>query len=217
MNLPFGQKGVLNLCIFVRDEKTFQTFYLTPDQQVIPTIHWKPGTSVKSGQPIGQSAPPPSGEGAVRILTASSFGLYGHADAPRLYMVIDPLCSFSVRALQSLQPYIDKGALELAIVPIAINDHENHNRSTPAAQAMLSVGQRDMVSIWRQIIAQGEAPEDMTPSDTAGAQLQLNRQKAAMINLTGTPTIAWLDKQGRAHQMTGLPDNLDSLITELGQ
>lgn len=102
MNLPFGQKGVLNLCIFVRDEKTFQTFYLTPDQQVIPTIHWKPGTSVKSGQPIGQSAPPPSGEGAVRILTASSFGLYGHADAPRLYMVIDPLCSFSVRALQSL-------------------------------------------------------------------------------------------------------------------
>lgn len=226
--------------IFARNGQSFRTFYLTPDLQaevggvmwdanghnitrdtvamipgVIPTVKWTPGQSGKPDQTIGQTEGHEASSDATKIMATAAYGIFGTEKAPRLYLVVDPLCPYSIRALQSLEPYVDKGALQLAIVPIAINDYENNNNSTPAAQAMLSVGQKQMIDVWRQIITLNHAPADRARGATSGMQLQLNLQKAHMIGLRGTPTIVWRDRNGKAHVQSGLPDNLDSLIVDI--
>lgn len=227
--------------IFAQKGQTFRTFYLTPDMQaevggvmwdasghnitrdtvamiqgVIPTINWQPGHTNTANPGVGQTEHQNAAHtDATNIVASASYGLYGHADAPRLYMVIDPLCPWSIRSIQSLQSYVESGQVQIAIVPISINDYENNHASTPAAQAMLSVGQKQMIDIWRQIIVQNHAPSDLSLTETSGAKLQLNLQKAHMIGLRGTPTIVWQDKQGASHVQSGLPDHLDQFIAGL--
>lgn len=228
--------------VFARNGQNFRTFYLTPDLQaevggvmwdaqghnitrdtvsmipgVIPTVKWDAGHTNQPKIASGQTPGEVTHVDGAKVMASASFGLYGHAGTPRLYMIVDPLCPWSIRALQSLQPYVDNGKLELAIVPIAINDYENNHTSTPAAQAMLSVGQRQMVDVWREIIALNHAPEDVSLTETSGASLQLNLQKAHMVGLRGTPTIVWLDKSGVSHTQSGLPDNVDALISGLAR
>ena len=119
--------------VFARNGNQFQVFYLAPDdraaiggvmwdadghditrdqvtpiQGTIPTIRWTPD---KPGAPV-----PTDAKAAVdpfKLLGTTSYGLAGRSGAPRLYMVIDPLCPFSTRALAMLQPAIDKGAISI--------------------------------------------------------------------------------------------------------
>lgn len=227
--------------VFAKNGQTFRTFYLTPDMQavvggvmwdatghnitrdtvsmipgVIPTVNWQPGQPGKAKLAIGQTGPQDIHTDATHVLATASYGVYGQDHAPRIYMIVDPLCPWSIRSLQGLQPFIDSGKVQVAIVPIAINDYENNHASTPAAQAMLSVGQKQMIGIWRQIIEQNHAPDSQVLTDTSGAQLQLNLQKAHMIGLKGTPTFAWQDKEGVSHVQSGLPDNLEQFVAGLG-
>ena len=74
-----------------------------------------------------------------------------------------------------------------------------------------------MIGVWRQIIALDHAPEDVSLTETSGASLQLNLQKAHTVGLRGTPTIVWLDKSGVSHTQSGLPDNVDALISGLAR
>ena len=53
-------------------------------------------------------------------------------------MIIDPYCSYSVRAFDALRPYVKAGRIQLAVVPISILDYEDNGQSTPAAQSLLS-------------------------------------------------------------------------------
>ena len=45
----------------------------------------------------------------------SAFGTYGDPAAPRLWMIFDPYCSYSVRAFDELKPYVAAGRIQLAI------------------------------------------------------------------------------------------------------
>ncbi|MGI4796420.1 MAG: hypothetical protein ACRYG8_20650 [Janthinobacterium lividum] len=38
-------------------------------------------------------------------------------------MFIDPLCSFSVRAMQQLQPFVASGRVQLVMIPLAVLEH----------------------------------------------------------------------------------------------
>ena len=76
------------------------------------------------------------------------FGLAGYLAAPRLWMIIDPYCSYSVRAFDALKPYVTAGSIQLAVVPISILDYEDNGQSTPAAQSLLSQNPTQMVEAW---------------------------------------------------------------------
>jgi hypothetical protein len=43
---------------------------------------------------------------ALDLVKDTSFGVTGPASAPRLWMFVDPLCSYSVKALQEIQPFV---------------------------------------------------------------------------------------------------------------
>lgn len=230
LGISHGMQGV-----FAQSGRQFRVFYLAPDGRaeiggvmwdetgrnvtrnqvekipgVIPTVTWTPSRKPKQAGAVGISEPAPVDP--VARLEAADYGLVGRDGAPRVYMVIDPLCPYSQQAMKTLQGAVDAGRVQLALVPIAINDHENGNRSTPAANALIAAGRTGMNTAWRKITEDGNLPDTVDTDTTAPAQLALNMTAAHAIALGGTPTFVWRSHDGQAHTLAGLPDNLEAFL-----
>lgn len=133
-------------------------------------------------------------------------------------MFMDPLCSFSLRAMTTLKPAIDAGRLQVAVVPVAVTDSETGGHSTPAALAMLSVTPReDMASRWLADWRTwaGQDPSNVAPTD-AYAALRRNTAAAKAISLRGTPTFLWAKPDGSDGRMEGAPGDLNGLLAVVG-
>ncbi|WP_336718586.1 DsbC family protein [Asaia bogorensis] len=227
LGVSHGLQGV-----FAQNGKQFRVFYLTPDGTaeiggvmwdeagrnvtrdqvatipgVIPTVTWTPSKATAGDLGKGGGSVDP-----VARLAAADYGLVGREGAPRVYMVIDPLCPYSQQAMQSLQGAIQSGRIQVALVPIAINDYENGNRSTPAADMLISAGSQKMGAAWQQIMAGGKGVADTRIDPTAPAQLVSNMAAAHAISIRGTPTVAWRDHEGHSHTQAGLPDDLETFL-----
>jgi len=116
---------------FVRSGPQFQVFYATPDnERLIPGVMWDaagkdltrqqvahiPGaipTVVVGGAEPGPSSAPAAAVAALPLVQKASFGTIGQASAPRLFMLIDPQCIYSVRALQ-----MASGRLQVSVIPL---------------------------------------------------------------------------------------------------
>ena len=228
LGMLHGLRGLM-----VRSGTQFQVFYATPDgQRVIPGVMWDAaGKNLTRDQimpfagtiptvTIGPAANTP-GQGAtpamvsqaapaLNIVQATNFGTIGNSTAPRLWMFIDPLCSFSVRAMQQLQPFVASGRVQLAVIPLAVIDHETNGRSTTNALAMLSKPGDQMVTAWSRGDLGG------APLPEAAARLQANMAAAQAIRLEGTPTLIWRKADGSEGRSDGLPGDLDAVLASLG-
>ena len=226
--------------IFARHGERFQVFYLAPDgQALVSGVMWEASgrnvtrqqvTPIDGAIPtvtIGNSAHPAAAQQvaaqaaavsavqpAASPLAASestNAGIVGDPKAPKLWVYIDPLCSYSVRAMEQLRPYIAGGRVQVAVVPVSVLDYEDQGRSTLAAKAMLSLPSEAMVAAWAANKLNG-------PSDpTADARLATNMLSAESIGLRGTPTFVWRGADGKEGRADGLPDNLEALIASLGK
>jgi len=151
--------------MFVRNAGQFQVFYATPDnERVIPGAMFDaqgknltrdqiasipgavPTVVVGNAAQTGQ-AQLPAGS-LLKAVEATTYGAVGLPAAPRLWMFVDPLCAWSVRAMGQLRPYVAAGRVQLAVVPVSVLDHEDQGRSTAAAKAMLSLPPDAMVPAW---------------------------------------------------------------------
>ena len=139
----------------------------------------------------------------------TAFGTYGDPAAPRLWMIVDPYCSYSVRAFDELRPYVAAGRIQLAIVPISILDYETNGQSTPAAQSLLSQEPARMAEAWDHQSFRGPASQE------APALLQKNNRIAEEIGLKGTPTLVWRKSDGTAGEIDGIPKSWEALIAEV--
>jgi len=220
--------------VFARRGDVFQVFYITADGQaavggimwsaagknltrarvapidgVIPTVVvGTPGSSPPAARPVPASMPAPVP--ALKATETTTFGLAGDAKAPRLWVYIDPLCSFSVRAIDQLRPYVANGRVQIAVVPLSVLDPEDQGRSTLAAKAMLSLPPDQMIAAW-------EASKLTGPADpAAGTRLASNMAAAEAIGLRGTPTFVWRRADGSEGRFDGLPDNLATIIASMG-
>ena len=220
--------------VFARRGDVFQVFYITADGQaavggimwsaagknltrarvapidgVIPTVVvGTPGSSPPAARPVPASMPAPVP--ALKATETTTFGLAGDAKAPRLWVYIDPLCSFSVRAIDQLRPYVANGRVQIAVVPLSVLDPEDQGRSTLAAKAMLSLPPDQMIASW-------EASKLSGPADpAAGTRLASNMAAAEAIGLRGTPTFVWRRADGSEGRFDGLPDNLETIIASMG-
>ena len=231
LGMLHGLRGLL-----VKSGTQFQVFYASPDgQRVIPGVMWDadgknltrdqvaPVAGIVPTVTIGpaanaaaQSTPIPGSSvsqaaaPALAIVQATSFGTIGNPSAPRLWMFIDPLCSFSVRAMQQLQPFVASGRVQLAVIPLALIDHETNGRSTTDALAMLSRPVDQMVAAWSRGDLGG------VPIPEATARLQSNMAAAQAIHLEGTPTLIWRKIDGSEGRADGLPGDLNAVLASLG-
>ncbi len=223
--------------VFARNGSTFQVFYLTPDgQAAVGGVMWdSAGRNITRGQvsliegtiptvtigsPAAPAPVPPApdqaagkpSEGALKAAEATVFGTTGPATAPRLYLFIDPLCSFSVRAMDQLRPYVASGKLQVAVIPLSVLDYEDQGRSTIAAKGLLSLPADQIAAAWRD-----QQTKPLPPAGPdATARLAQNMAAAEALKLRGTPTLVWRKSDGTEGLAMGLPDNLEALVASMG-
>lgn len=215
--------------IFVRNGTQFQVFYATPNgQRVIPGAMFDaagknltrdhvssiPGaipTVMIGNAPPGPPAQAPISSGSpIKAIEGTTYGTVGSPSAPRLWVFIDPLCAWSVRAMEQLRPYVASGRLQLAVIPVSVLDHEDGGRSTLLAKAMLSLPQEAMIPAWS-----GNKLTN-TAEPAAAERLATNQAISKAIGLRGTPTILWRKADGAEGRADGLPGNLDALVASIG-
>jgi thiol:disulfide interchange protein DsbG len=147
---------------------------------------------------------------ALALLRKAFFGTIGPASAPHLFMLVDPQCIYSVRALQMLQPYVAAGRLQVSVIPLSVLDHEDQGQSTRSALALLSKPADELVSAWRA----GSVNDP--PSPEAAERLRANMAIAQAIGLKGTPTFIWRKPGGAEGRIDGIPMSIDALVSSIG-
>ena len=224
--------------IFVDAGPHYQVFYVTPDgERVIPGGMWdNSGHNVTAdqvrpiegtiatveigpgaqGTPIDQAPPATNNSStapsaAVAIVEKTAAGVYGDPAAPKLYMFVDPMCSYSVKAMQQLKPLVDAKRLQVAVIPIAILDREPGGRSTRSSLAMLSLPSDGMVQAW----AAGQLDGPASPE--AHLKLADNRVASERLQLRGTPTLIWRKADGSDGRADGLPADLNALANSMAR
>ena len=215
--------------LFVRNGGQFQVFYASPDgQRVVPgslidaegrnvtkqQIAAIPGAvpTVVIGDGAVKSAFMPSGPASLlSVAEGTNFGTLGDANAPRLWMFIDPLCSWSVKAMEQLRPFVASGRLQLAVIPTAVLDDGDHGQSKVAAKAMLSLPADAMVPAWN------DRNLDGNPRADASQLLTANMAAAEAIKLRGTPTFLWRKTDGTIGRADGLPQDVAGMIASVGK
>ena len=212
---------------------SFQVFYLSPDGEVAirgiaqdaagknltrEQVARVPGalpTAVLAGDPrplpaVAPGAAPAAAQAPATSLLeavqATAYGAEGRDDAPRLWVFVDPQCSFSRRALQQLQPYVASGRVQLAVIPVSVLDHEDQGLSTVRAEAMLGLPREQMVAAWTENRLGGPAEAG------AVASLQDNMMAADRIGLKGTPTFVWRKADGSEGRADGIPPDLEAMV-----
>ena len=209
---------------FVRSGAHFQVFYATPDGSgLIPGVMWDasgkdvtrqqvskiPGAipTVEVGSVDRQQVP--AGQ-ALSLLEKATYGTIGPASAPKVYLLIDPQCIYSIRTFEELQPYAQAGRLQLAVIPLSVLDYEDNGQSTRSALALLSDAPDRIVPAWQS------GNESNTPSADAQALLERNMQIAEAVALKGTPMLWWRSPDGSAAHLDGVPTNVPQFIASLG-
>ncbi len=214
--------------VFARNGQTFQVFYITPDgQAAIGGVMWdftgrnitrQQVSSIDGAIPtvtIGAAAAVPSMTvdqavpSALQTVATTTYGTTGPSTAPRLWMFIDPLCSFSVRAMEQLQPFITAGKVQVAVIPLSLLDYEDQGRSTAAARMMLGRGRDDMVAAWTANALTGD------PDAGSAATLQANMVVQESLGLRGTPTFYWRKADGTEGHQVGLPPDFAAMIASI--
>jgi thiol:disulfide interchange protein DsbG len=212
--------------LYLRNGREFQVLYVTPDgRATIAGVMWDAtGKNLTREQVSKIDGAIPTvivdKDGAKSVEAAArtdallgvehaAFGLAGDQAAPRLWMIIDPFCSYSVRAFDALRPYVTAGRIQLALVPISILDYEDNGQSTPAAQSLLSQNPAQMAEAW------DHQNFRLAPSESAPTLLEKNNRIAEEIGLHGTPTLVWRKADGSVGEIDGIPKNWDALIAEV--
>ena len=214
--------------VFARNDQAFQVFYITPDGQgAIGGVMWdSTGRNITRQQvssidgtiptvTIGTVAAAPSVVveqptiSALQTVANTSYGTVGASTAPRLWMFIDPLCSFSVRAMEQLQPFIAAGKIQVAVIPLSLLDYEDHGGSTDAALVMLTRDPGNMVQAWTD--------HELTNGHDVGsvAKLQANMDAQTALGLRGTPTFYWRKADGTEGHQVGMPPDFAAMIASI--
>lgn len=226
LGISHGMRG-----LFVRNGRQFQVFYVTPDsERVVPGVMWDasgknitreqvaplpgvtPTVTIGGEKETGavSSAGRSKAISALEAAHSATFGTIGSEAAPRIYVFIDPLCGYSVRALQQLQPFVAAGRVLVAIIPVSVLDYEDEGRSTKSALAMLSKPADQMATAWSRGDLNGP------PLNGAEELLRRNMAIAEAIGLRGTPTVIWRKQDGSDGRVDGLPEDWDAVITSIG-
>ena len=146
----------------------------------------------------------------LQALAHTTHGTTGQADAPRLWMLIDPQCTFSIQAMHRIMPYVNAGKVRVSVIPLSVLDYEDQGASTVKAKVMVSQPPGAMVADW---IDHG-LPEQASPG--ASSRLAVNMLLARAIHLRGTPTFLWRKANGRIGYSSGIPPSIGGMIASIG-
>jgi hypothetical protein len=155
-----------------------------------------PGLVAPPGRPAIE--PIATADDAIHALARSAYGTFGPADAPAVWLVVDPLCVHSQQAVKDLMPYAAAGRIRLNIMPVSVISPQ----SAPAARVLLSEAPDQMLQRWFQ-------PGGLKGNYDISSADKLDRNNRVFAGLTlgmkvaGVPEIFWMSR-GVSQAKTGL-------------
>jgi protein-disulfide isomerase len=157
--------------------------------------------------PNGAQAAPAD---VLAMMQSATSGTIGNNPLRHVFMLIDPQCLYSVRALQMLKPFADENRIEISVIPLTILDDEDGGQSTKSAMALLSDPPDQIVTAWET------GSEAKAPSAAAADKLKNNMLIAQAIGLRATPTFVWRKMDGSEGELVGVPQDVQAFVAAIG-
>lgn len=162
--------------------------------------------------PAVEQAPAPSADDAeaarayATLATGSRWFGVGPANAPAVYMVVDPTCPFCSRALVDLEPAVRAGEVQLRIVPAPLL-----SESATEVVAGVLLSENPAVALFENAAAKagtgGKEVQRRNFSDLppeVQADVGRNRQNVIDLGITQIPYFAWETADG-FRTLAGVP------------
>lgn len=171
---------------------------------------------VTATRPAPQSTPPKAPANTPGELLLSEFEQAhwieaGRAEAPLLYMIVDPRCPYCKQMWNQLnRDYVATGALRIRLIPVAALGDE----SGRLAGVMMAAA--DPLAVWGDFVA-GRLPAS-TAQGTAASEdaVAQNTELLQRWKITGTPFSAFRGRDGSVKILRELPDDLTPTLRDLG-
>jgi thiol:disulfide interchange protein DsbG len=150
---------------------------------------------------------------AIAAVAKATYGTLGPDAAPKVWVVVDPLCSHSQDTIRALIPHAQAGRIQLNILPVDAFGQT----SAKAVHVLLSEAPDHMIQRWFQpgMIQSSYAPD-------AEAKFKANHMilaglLAGPMHVTGVPEVLWVTRDGQAHAQQGLDvPNVPAFLAGLG-
>ncbi|MCB1784074.1 MAG: thioredoxin fold domain-containing protein [Alphaproteobacteria bacterium] len=132
----------------------------------------------------------------------------GKAGTPVFYAFVDPQCPHCHKMMEELRPYVDKGLAQVRLIPVGLNPETK-------AQAAFLLAAPDPAGTWWRYM-DGDA--DALPAKSEINQQGIQRNLAIMTSwkFQGTPAVIYRAKDESVKIIAGRPNNLSTLISDLG-
>lgn len=132
----------------------------------------------------------------------------GKQGAPIAYSFIDPQCPHCHSFIKDLQPDIDRGRVQLRMIPVGFKEETR-------AQAAFLMAAPNPQERWQRHMA---GDETALPARAEINQQGVQRNLAVMQSwkLTATPLIIYRGKDGDIKIVRGRPKDMDSMVSDLG-
>ena len=167
-------------------------------------------TVIKSSPPAPPDSVKSPGEKLMENFAAASGVIMGNnADAPELFMVMDPNCPHCQATWRALRETVIAGKLRLHLIPIGNQEGENER-----AAAML-LRAADPLSAWDKYVAGDKMQLSGTPDSAAMAAIRTNHELMVSWNIHLTPYLAYRGKDGKVKVLQGEPQKISTVLSDL--
>ncbi|MDX2027622.1 MAG: hypothetical protein SFW62_03185 [Alphaproteobacteria bacterium] len=191
-----------------------QTKTLMSGNKELLALLMDPGTKAgdmpgaKPGEATTKDLSP--GEQLMQELQSKASGVnIGNAQAPLLFMVVDPNCSHCQATWRALRSsVVDARVVQLRLIPIG-RDADGEKRAAQMIQVP------DVVAAWDKYIA-GDKTQLAGNADSKFLEaVRANRALTERWSITQTPYLAYRGKDGKVKILQGEPANIQAVLSDL--
>ncbi len=167
-------------------------------------------------QPMQQATKPTSdtkspGEMLWQETNNASWIAFGNTNAPQLTVFMDRGCNECMNFFRTIYPLTQSNKLYLRVIPVTVIDPKN---TTITANVL---GSPSPAAAWVAVANGQTIPQPANISEQIGDAIKANNTLFFRWKLPGTPYLIYRDAtQSKVKVLIGEPDNLKTLLTELG-
>lgn len=192
-----------------------------PQQQVMeqpapattPATTPAPQAQVEQPKPAAQepfastTQPVSKSEKLLSDIERGNWVTFGTRGKPVLYAMIDPDCPHCQEAMFGLKPFLDQGALEIRVLPIAFED-----KAKRVGALMLATG--DSQTLFYNYI-EGKLPELGNDTKVNVQGVERNVMTAVAWGFNATPMFFYRNAAGEVKIIRGVPGDYDMILKDL--
>jgi len=203
--LPLGRAYGLDGWLAQGQNGGVEVYYTTPDGLgLIQGLLFAPDGSSETERQL-------PGEGFLADVRNATWFAFGNANAPPLYVFVDPRCPFCKRLFDNLaRNGIPDGAVQLRLIVVPALGPES------LRQAALLLDADNPADAWRRLMAGDVSVVEGEPSEAAERIVRRNGDLTLRWQVDGVPFAVYRNVAGKVSIVDSEPADLPALLSDLG-